>query len=462
MRLAHLAGLPDDSPIMLNTASLSLDQAPPVSIPFRFFLLAPLFGLAAGLLLLYWGEAALTSRWAPPTLALTHLLTLGLLGMVMCGAMLQMLPVIAGSPVPRVVLVGTLSHLLLVCGILALVGAFLSHGDGLMELAILSLGGGFLVFISGVVVALWRVRVASATITGMRLAIAGLVLTVSFGMLVAGAWGGLLNLGSLSSLTDIHLSWGLLGWIGLLLMSVSFQVVPLFQVTPDYPGWITGTLPRAVFLGILLWMGLRYGAEHLGWPARLEALWIAVLGLAFSAYGGTTLYLQRRRKRRIIDVTLWFWRLAMLCIFMVLLTWIGGLLFPVFAALPGYPLLLGILLLLGVAVPAVNGMLYKILPFLCWFHLQNRQLALMCMTVPVPHMKAFITDRAAKRQFHISLLALLLALPAALWPALFARPAGLAFAFSNLLLLVNLLQAVIRYRQTLHALGRAATEANSH
>jgi len=447
---------------VLNTASLSLDQAPPISIPFRFFLLAPLFGMVAGLLLLYWGEAALTSRWAPPTLALTHLLTLGLLGMVMCGAMLQMLPVIAGSPVPRVVLVGTLSHLLLVGGILALVAAFLIRADGLMELAILSLGSGFLVFISGVVAALLRVHAPSATITGMRLAIAALLLTVCFGMLVAGAWGGLLNLGSLSSLIDIHLSWGLLGWTGLLLMSVSFQVVPLFQVTPDYPGWFSRTLPRGVFLGILLWMALRYGTDHLGWPALLEALWVAVLGLMFAAYGGMTLYLQQRRKRRITDVTLWFWRLAMLSLFAGLLAWAGGLLFPAFAASPGYPLLLGTILLLGVAVPAVNGMLYKIVPFLCWFHLQNRQLALMCMTVPVPHMKAFISDRATKRQFHVSLLALLLALPAALWPALLARPAGLAFALSNLLLLVNLLQAVIRYRQTSQSLDRAGAETNSH
>ena len=56
------------------------------------------------------------SRWSPLTLGLTHLITLGVLAMVMCGAMLQMLPVIAGSPVPRVVLVGTLTHILLILG----------------------------------------------------------------------------------------------------------------------------------------------------------------------------------------------------------------------------------------------------------------------------------------------------------------------------------------------------------
>jgi hypothetical protein len=42
---------------------LSFEQAPPISVPFRFFLTAPLFGMAAGLLLLWQGPAALASRW---------------------------------------------------------------------------------------------------------------------------------------------------------------------------------------------------------------------------------------------------------------------------------------------------------------------------------------------------------------------------------------------------------------
>jgi hypothetical protein len=50
---------------------LSFEQAPPISVPFRFFLTAPLFGMAAGLLLLWQGPAALASRWTSVALALT-------------------------------------------------------------------------------------------------------------------------------------------------------------------------------------------------------------------------------------------------------------------------------------------------------------------------------------------------------------------------------------------------------
>ena len=75
---------------------------------------APLFGVLAGLLVLFEGPAALPVRWNPATLALTHLLTLGVLAQVMCGALLQMLPVLAGAPVPAVGRVGCWAHALLI------------------------------------------------------------------------------------------------------------------------------------------------------------------------------------------------------------------------------------------------------------------------------------------------------------------------------------------------------------
>ena len=49
---------------MLNRASLSLKKAPPVAVPFRFFLTAPFFGVFAGILLAVYGPDVLVSRWS--------------------------------------------------------------------------------------------------------------------------------------------------------------------------------------------------------------------------------------------------------------------------------------------------------------------------------------------------------------------------------------------------------------
>ena len=49
--------------------TLSFEQAPPISVPYRFFLTAPLFGAVAGLVLVLLGPDTLQSRWSPGALA---------------------------------------------------------------------------------------------------------------------------------------------------------------------------------------------------------------------------------------------------------------------------------------------------------------------------------------------------------------------------------------------------------
>lgn len=437
---------------MLNTANLSLDQAPPISIPFRYFLTAPLFGLAAALMLLITGPDLFLTRWSPMTLGLTHMITLGMLAMVMCGALLQMLPVIAGSPVPGVVTVGTACHILITLGTGTLIFAFLSGSVTAEVAALAMMGGGVILFFVAVMIALWRVKRVSATIVAIRLAVVALLITLLLGLLLGSGVLGLLGFSDIASLVDVHLGWGILGWVGLLLIGISYQVVPMFQVTPEYPPRLRRLLAPALFTGLLIWtvlmLGRIFGVVN-GW---LPEIGMFLLLSGFSLYALVTLRLQRRRKRRIADITMQFWRTGMLFILFSALIWLAGKAFPAVGHDPRYNLFLGTCLLLGVGLSVINGMLYKIVPFLSWFHLQNRQMSLMCMTVKVPNMKEFIPDRMARLQFQLFLAALLLVLAATLVPAWFAHLAGFAFLASNALLMKNLLVAMGRYRQTNRAL----------
>ncbi|HHH40137.1 MAG TPA: hypothetical protein ENK50_11265 [Sedimenticola sp.] len=429
---------------MFGTASLSLEQAPPISIPFRFFLTAPLFALAAALVALAAGPDLLQSRWSLPTLAFTHLLTLGFLAMVMGGAMTQILPVVAGSPVPAVIWTGTLFHLLLTLGVMALGAAFLLGEPSLMILALVLLGTGFGVFLTAFAVALLRVRNPSPTVTGMWLALGSLLLTVTLGTLLGVGLFSLAGVGRLLELTDLHLGWGLLGWVGLLLLAVSYQVVPMFQVTPEYPRWMRQGVAWGIVGGLLLWSVARLGE----WGEGVTAAVMSVVLLLFASFSVVTLRLQARRKRRIGDVTLLFWRTGLVSLLLVIAIWAVARMGAPLSASPRYSLLLGVLALPGAGMSLVNGMLYKIVPFLSWFHLQNRQLALMCLTVPVPNMKELVPDRRAHLQFRLHLLSLLLAAAAVFLPVWLVRPAALVFAGSNLLLFWNLLSAVRLYRAT--------------
>ena len=86
-------------------------------------------------------------------------------------------------------------------------------------------------------------------------------------------------------------------------------------------------------------------------------------------------------------------------------------------------------------------MLYKIVPFVIWLHLQN----LGNMKSVPPNMKQMIPERMMRGQFVVHVVAFGLLLAAVVWPVL-AHPAGLAVAASMLWLEWNLVRAVKLYQ----------------
>src|SRR5487761_2310078 len=95
---------------------LSFQQAPPFSVPFRFFITAPPLLLAAAMLLIFDDTSLMVTRHSPAALAATHLITLGFTSMVMCGALLQLLPVLSGIALPHPTRPAWLIHVPLTLG----------------------------------------------------------------------------------------------------------------------------------------------------------------------------------------------------------------------------------------------------------------------------------------------------------------------------------------------------------
>jgi hypothetical protein len=385
---------------VLNTAGLSLDQAPPIRVPFAFFLAAPLFALLAGGLLLWQGEAALLTRWSPSALALTHLIALGFLTQVMLGALFQMLPVLIGARVPGATWIAPLVQGCLILGTLALVAGLQWGGAVWLSLGAGALAVGLAVFIGAAGVALVHGRGAPRTLQAMRLALFGLLMTGLLGMLlVAGLLGA--PIGGLTAWVDLHLGWAFLGWVGMLILGVGYQVVPMFHVTPAYPVWLARPAAWLILSGLLIataftLLGLS-GLAVWGFGPAVGVL---------AVFAVVTLERQRRRERPRIDVTLLHWWSAMLSALLAALVWLFG----------GRPELIGVLALIGVGLGLPSGMLFKIMPFLSWFHLQHRQVAARRFDIRLPHMQAFIPERWARVQFGLHLGALLALTLAAIWP----------------------------------------------
>jgi hypothetical protein len=409
-------------------AGLSLEQAPPIGVPLRFFLTAPWFLVLAAALLWWQGPEIFASRWLPATLALTHLLTLGFMAQVMLGALLQMLPVVVGVAVPRPRLTATLIHIPLTLGALALTIAFLSSVPAWFQAAWWLLGLGFGVALTAVHLALWRAPVTGATVVALRCALGALLVAVGLGLLLGGyfGWGWRLPV---VALTHLHAAWGLVGWTVLLVAGVAYQVVPMFQITPPYPRWFNRGFAPLMAAVLAAWSAFVLG----GWETA-ATLASAALAVGVALFALATLYLLRQRRRKIGDPTLGYWRTSMASLLAGAILWLAALLVPTLVQAPPVELWLGILPILGFAVAVINGMLYKIVPFLAWFHLQ----AQLFQRAKVPTMKQLLPDAMIRRQWWAYLAALLTLMAAAVYPAAFTYPAALALGVTGAWLGFNL------------------------
>ena len=365
----------------MNIASLSTEQSPPISFPFSFFALAPLFlPLAAVMLALDEGNPFAETH-SPALLAATHCITLGFMAAVMFGAVQQILPVLVGSKMPAARLVARFTLPALFAGTLALCGGFMRGQPLWFNLAWILLGPALLTFTGASLISLARAPANNATRSAILLAVIALA--------IAGSIGGLLAHGFATGAAlpypewlVAHAGFSLGGWVMLLIAGVSYQVVPMFQLTPNYPKWLTAALAPALFVLLLAgFLPLLFGTAARPLTLAAESLYwlLAVI------FAGVTLNLQSRRRRRVPDATLSFFRLGMVSLICAALFAFAATLCP--AAHTAFRTLSALAFLLGFAMSVVNGMLYKIIPFLVWFHLFRGG-----MKSGIPNMKQIIPE----------------------------------------------------------------------
>ncbi len=319
------------------------------------------YGLLASLalavaLLLEPGWAVYGVPGSTATLVLTHLFTLGWVTATTMGAMLMIVPVAGVAKVPAgpyalLVPFGTLPGILLML-----------LGFGLGENLLLAVGGtlvvlGVLTFYVLLARTAQGVTVPSPTPGGALIAASFLVLTVLFGLTEA------LNLSygfwqvSLIRFLALHADLGGFGWISLAILAVSYKLIAMFTLSHAHERY-----PNAVFalwsLGVL-WAGAMalWGTDALAAIGALPAL---------AAYG---LFLSDMRRllaarQRAIEPG----------IRQAILSWVvlGVLLIAVPLQLLGVlqisPYAYAWLFVFGFAGANLWGFLFKVAPFLIWFH----------------------------------------------------------------------------------------------
>lgn len=132
----------------------------------------------------------------------------------------------------------------------------------------------------------------------MRLAIISLFFTVTLGLTLTAGYSGWVPM-MRSTHTGYHMAWGLFGWIGLLIIGVSYQVVPMFQVTKPYPEFMRKYLAPVLFILLFLKTAVG-GAKHFILVSDgFDSFFSFGFGVLFLSFVVATLKLQLQRKRKI-------------------------------------------------------------------------------------------------------------------------------------------------------------------
>jgi len=415
----------------MKTSGLSLDQAPPEDILYRFFISALVFGIAAGTLITLNGNALFQTTWHPATMALTHLITLGWLAMIMIGAIYQIVPVLVGKKVPAIGL-SWIVHILIIPAIISLTTGFFYYNIFLFYIAFGLLISAFTIFIGQVSLAIFSIKSKLPVVTAMRISIFSLLVTVIIGIILLGFYTGWWSLPiDRVNLKFIHLTWGFFGWISCLIIGVSFHVIPMFYLTDPFLENKANWILRGIFTSLLIVSVFQIIGTGFIWIIAGSLPGI----IAIVLYVFIILRMINNRKRKIKDTTLFYWKKGLFLMPVSVAVFIGHQFLPTEKIL----LLLGFLFLIGFAMSITTGMLYKIVPFLVWFHRYSDRAG----QPGIPMLKDILADRNAKKQ-----IILFTAMSVFMFAGLISgidfiiRIAGALLIISSFTLLANIFKAI--------------------
>lgn len=401
---------------------LSTDQAPPISVPFRFFITAPIFGMLIAVIFFIYPQEAIFNRYSNIAVGVVHLFTLGILAMIIFGALQQMLPVLAGIVIKKANFFANVVHINLTFGTLGLSGGFIFSSTLLMSVGSIMLTLSFGLFFFVIAKLLFKVKYITSTVNAMKIfSIAGIITALLGLHLISSQITS--NISSIHyDIVNIHIAFGIFGFAFILIMGIAFQVIPMFYVAKDFPKNIQNKFSRVVF-GMIIVFAL-FTIFKLDTKLILDIL--SILAIVFSLYGINSL---NNRKRPVFDITLWYWKLSLASLIIGMFLFIFEIQTSTVA----------IIIAFGFLYSLLQGMIYKIIPFLAWFHLSSRGY------FDIPTLRGFIKEYDIKVQFYIYIVSVSFMILATIFNQIFLYIAGGLFIVSNLLFIFNIIVAINSY-----------------
>lgn len=351
------------------TPNLAGMQAAAVRLPLFFVLTGVLSLLVSGAVLLAQPDLLAMYHYTPHLLAVTHLFVLGFICSIVMGAMYQLVPVTLETQLfsEKLVKFQFAAH---VIGFVGMVWAFWNFNMAMVGAfgSLLTLGVGLFVF--NLACTLAKVKGWKVIKFGIASALFWLMATVAAGLfLTASKFWNFISVQPLAAM-HAHAHLGVVGVFVMMIVTVSYKLVPMFtlsELQSERRAWGSVALINIGLVGIFITVLFQE-------PFR--PLFALVMISGFILYGREIIAILRKRNRRTLDWGMKYFLTAIgllvpLSILALALTWSG---LPLNAVTMQLESVYGLIGLFGLVGLAILGMLYKIVPFLVWFHSYSRHI----------------------------------------------------------------------------------------
>jgi len=376
----------------LQSNSITTAYAPPFKIVAKYFIAAIIDFVILNFLLMLNYKDISGFYFQPKILAITHLLTLGWISMTIFGAMFQLVPVVLETKLFSEKL-ADIQFWIFILGTIGLVTGFWNFDTGLhLNASAILLNIAVLIFAINMIGTF--IHVKKWNITGWYLiaALIYLIITAIAGFLLTyNLWHPYISISHLQYL-KLHAEVAVIGWVTMVVMGVSYKLIPMFTLSHGYSMKSSKWAFWLVNIG-LVGINIFFHFKNNMIEILVSSLFIAA-GITFFLFQVYLIYKNRLRKKRDIGI-----KYSVFSFYMLGIVTLLGLVFS-FIDLSGIPniyLIFGYLVLYGYLSMLIVGQMYKIVPFLAWYHKYSSKVGLE----PVPMLKDMFNEKYALMSYYL-------------------------------------------------------------
>lgn len=381
--------------------SVASAYSPPFRIVAKYFIATIISFVVLNFMLLLNYKDISGHHFQPKILSLTHVTTLGFITMIIFGAMFQLVPVVLEVKLFSTIL-AEIQFWIYSTGVVLLVYKFWNFSSELsFTLPAISLNAAILIFSVNIVLSMIKVKNWNITGTYLASSIFWLLTTAVAGLLLS------INLDTpfikISHLQylKLHVITAFAGWVGMVVMGVSFKLIPMFTLSHGYDLKLAKWSVALINIGLL---GVNW-IMHYPDTAFYNSIFGSMIFIGFILYLIQVFIIFNKRIRKKLDVGLKF-TVAALFILGITAFLNFSFLFFDYERIINLTLIYGILFLIGFASTLIVGQMYKIVPFLVWYHKYSSKVGIE----NVPMLRTMFKESLAEYQFYLMISGMIMAL----------------------------------------------------